>query len=97
MAPPWFTCDSRRRDYDWTARSLNAQSAAADSPRPGVPGRAGTLTTPMRITEDHAAHLRKHGFVVVRGFLTPEEVRAAKANLLQYVPTAEELAATPHR
>jgi hypothetical protein len=51
----------------------------------------------LRITEDHAAQLRKHGFVVVRSFLTPDEIRAAEANLLQYVPTAEELAATPHR
>src|SRR6476659_1696100 len=51
----------------------------------------------MRITQEHADHLHRHGFVVVRGFLTPEEIRAAKANLLQYVPTAEELAATPHR
>ena len=51
----------------------------------------------MRITEDHADQLRRHGFVVVRGFLTPQEVAAARANLLQYVPTAEELAATPQR
>src|SRR3954468_3576806 len=51
----------------------------------------------MSITPDHTAHLLRHGFVVVRGFLTPDEVKAAKANLLQYVPTAEELSATPHR
>src|SRR5215216_5336016 len=51
----------------------------------------------MRITEDHTAHLHRHGFVVVRGLLKTDEIRAATANLLQYVPTAEELAATPHR
>jgi hypothetical protein len=51
----------------------------------------------MHISPEHTAHLLRHGFVVVRNFLTPDEIQAAKANLLQYVPTAEELAATPHR
>src|SRR4051794_20389677 len=51
----------------------------------------------MPISPDLTAHLLRHGFVVVRGFLAPDEVAAAKANLLQYVPTAEELTATPHR
>ncbi len=51
----------------------------------------------MRLPSDHTDHLLRHGYTVVRGFLTPNEVAAARANLLQYVPTAEELAATPHR
>ena len=51
----------------------------------------------MRITDEHAAQLRDDGFVVVRGFLSPTEVAAARGHALQYFPTAEELSATPQR
>ena len=51
----------------------------------------------MRITDQHLEHWVEHGYVVVEPFLTPEELKAARANLLRYVPTAEELAATPER
>jgi ectoine hydroxylase-related dioxygenase (phytanoyl-CoA dioxygenase family) len=51
----------------------------------------------MRITESHLAHLTRHGYAIVANFLTRDELAAAEANLLQYVPTAEELAATPQR
>lgn len=34
---------------------------------------------------------------MVRGFLEPGELSAARANMLRYVPTPEELAATPER
>src|SRR4051812_45093439 len=52
---------------------------------------------PMRITQTHTQHLLRHGYVIVPSFLTSDELSAARANLLQYVPTAEELAATPQR
>jgi ectoine hydroxylase-related dioxygenase (phytanoyl-CoA dioxygenase family) len=51
----------------------------------------------LRITEEHAERLRRHGYVIVPGFLAGEELAAARANMLRYVPTAEELAATPER
>ncbi len=51
----------------------------------------------MRITQKHGENLLRHGFVIVPNFLTGDELDAARANLLRYVPTAEELAATPER
>ena len=51
----------------------------------------------MRITADHTARLLRHGYVIVPGFLTGDELAAARENMLRYVPTAEELAATPER
>ncbi|MDB5332199.1 MAG: hypothetical protein JWP03_3350 [Phycisphaerales bacterium] len=51
----------------------------------------------MRISDEHLEHLIQHGYAVVPNFLTPEELAAARRNMLRYVPTAEELAATPER
>ncbi|HWE04887.1 MAG TPA: phytanoyl-CoA dioxygenase family protein [Tepidisphaeraceae bacterium] len=51
----------------------------------------------MRITDAHLDHLVKHGFVLVPDFLTREEIIGARENMLRYVPTPEELAATPER
>lgn len=51
----------------------------------------------MRITDAHLAHLRRHGYVFVPDFLTTNEIRGAMSNMLRYVPTPEELAATPER
>ncbi len=51
----------------------------------------------MRITDSHLQHLQRHGYVLVPDFLTPAEIAGAKQNMLRYVPTAEELAATPER
>src|SRR3954470_19463469 len=51
----------------------------------------------MPITDAHLEQLTRHGYAVVPGFLAPDELAAAKTNLLQYVPTAQELAATPQR
>ncbi|HZN67008.1 MAG TPA: phytanoyl-CoA dioxygenase family protein [Tepidisphaeraceae bacterium] len=51
----------------------------------------------MRITQEHADRLVRDGFVVVQKFLAPAELSAARQNMLRYVPTAEELAATPER
>lgn len=42
-------------------------------------------------------HLLKHGYVLVGDFLSAEEVHAARADMLHYFPTFEELSATPHR
>ncbi|HSV12828.1 MAG TPA: phytanoyl-CoA dioxygenase family protein [Tepidisphaeraceae bacterium] len=51
----------------------------------------------MRITQEQIDHYLLHGFVIIPRFLTPEELSAAHENMLRYVPTAEELAATPER
>ena len=51
----------------------------------------------LSITEEHLSHLLRHGYVIVPSFLTPDELSAARENVLRYVPTAEELAATPER
>ncbi len=51
----------------------------------------------MRIRPEHIDHLQLHGYAIVEDFLGAEELSAARENLLRYVPTAEELAATPER
>jgi ectoine hydroxylase-related dioxygenase (phytanoyl-CoA dioxygenase family) len=51
----------------------------------------------VRITDQQAEQYRRHGYVMVPEFLTPDELAAAMANLLQYFPTADELTATPQR
>ncbi len=51
----------------------------------------------MPITPDHEQQLRDKGFVLVSGFLSADELRAARANMLRYYPSPEELAATPER
>jgi hypothetical protein len=51
----------------------------------------------VRITQTQIDNYLKHGFVIVPNFLTPEELSAAHENMLRYVPTADELEATPER
>lgn len=51
----------------------------------------------MRITDQHTDYLLRHGYAVVPDFLNGTELAAARANLLRYFPSAEELAATPER
>jgi hypothetical protein len=51
----------------------------------------------MRIQSNHIEHLQKHGYAIVPGFLTKAEIASAMKNVLQYVPTPEELHATPQR
>jgi hypothetical protein len=51
----------------------------------------------MRITDEQMEHYLKHGYVVVPGFLTGEELAGARENLFRYYPTAEELSSTPER
>jgi ectoine hydroxylase-related dioxygenase (phytanoyl-CoA dioxygenase family) len=51
----------------------------------------------MRITDEQTEYYLRHGYVVVPDFLTATELAAAHESLLQYYPTAEELAATPQR
>ncbi|HXE51819.1 MAG TPA: phytanoyl-CoA dioxygenase family protein [Tepidisphaeraceae bacterium] len=51
----------------------------------------------MRITDQHIETLVRQGYVVVPGFLTPDELTAARADMLKYFPTPQELAATPNR
>jgi len=51
----------------------------------------------VKISERQAEQYRKHGYVIVPGFLSGEELAGARENFSQYFPTAEELAATPQR
>ena len=51
----------------------------------------------MRITDQHLRTYLRHGFVVVPRFLAADELAAAREGMLQYFPSAEELAATPQR
>ncbi len=52
---------------------------------------------PMRVQQRQIDHLLKHGYAIVPGFLDRDEIAAATENVLSYVPTAEELEATPQR
>lgn len=51
----------------------------------------------MRITQRNQQELAHRGYTIVPNFLTPDELRAATANFLNYFPTAEELSASPLR
>jgi ectoine hydroxylase-related dioxygenase (phytanoyl-CoA dioxygenase family) len=51
----------------------------------------------VRITEKHQQQLVDRGYVIVPNFLDAEELRDATANMLQYFPTADELAASLQR
>src|SRR5438105_6782195 len=51
----------------------------------------------VRITQQQIDQYLKHGYVIVPNFLTPTELSAARENMLRYVPTAEELSASPER
>jgi hypothetical protein len=51
----------------------------------------------VRITQKHQDSLLRHGYVIVPNFLTADELSAAHENMLRYVPTADELEATPER
>jgi ectoine hydroxylase-related dioxygenase (phytanoyl-CoA dioxygenase family) len=51
----------------------------------------------VRVTDKQIEQYLRHGYVIVSGFLSSDEVATARQNLLQYFPTAEELSATPQR
>lgn len=51
----------------------------------------------MRITDKHLNHLRDHGYVIIKNFLTPEELAMAQEGFGQYYPSVDELEATPQR
>ena len=51
----------------------------------------------MHISDQHHAELLQHGFTVVRGFLSREQLTPARANFLKYVPTDFELRESPER
>lgn len=50
-----------------------------------------------RIGNAAIEHLRRYGYATVPGFLTPNELAAARENFFRYFPTAQELAAKPLR
>ena len=49
----------------------------------------------MRITDEHEAHYRKHGFAIVENFLTEEELTDALTNFDQVVPGWVDFARDP--
>src|SRR6266571_2078886 len=51
----------------------------------------------MRITDEHLAHWRRHGYVVVPSLLTEAELAAIGANVRRYFPTDEEYRAAAER
>src|SRR5438874_1615615 len=51
----------------------------------------------MRITDEHLAHWRQHGYVVVPNFLTEAELVAIQPNVRRYFPTDEEYRTAPER
>jgi hypothetical protein len=51
----------------------------------------------MRITDKQIEQYFRYGYVIVPGFLTKAELATARAGMLTYFPTAEELTATPQR
>jgi len=51
----------------------------------------------MRITDEHLAHWRRHGYVVVPDLLTEAELAAIQANVRRYFATDEEYRAAPER
>lgn len=52
---------------------------------------------PSRINTTHLTQLKRQGYTVVPKFLTPDEITAARSNMLRYFPTPQELAAAPQR
>ncbi len=65
------------------------------------PGSRPTVAFPaprfMRITDEHLAHWRRHGYVVVPSLLTEAELAAIQANVRRYFPTDEEYRAAAER
>ncbi len=49
------------------------------------------------IDAKHRTQLKRQGYTVVPKFLMPVEIAAARANMLRYFPSPEELAAAPQR
>lgn len=51
----------------------------------------------MRISDKHLSALRDDGYVIIKNFLTPQELEKARAAFGEYYPTAQELQRWPHR
>jgi len=51
----------------------------------------------VRISEKQQEQLLRHGYSIMPGFLTRDELAAAREGMLRYFPTPEELSATPQR
>jgi ectoine hydroxylase-related dioxygenase (phytanoyl-CoA dioxygenase family) len=51
----------------------------------------------MRISDRHLAQLRQHGYVIIKNFLTEDEVVRGLEGFYQYYPSVQELQATPQR
>jgi ectoine hydroxylase-related dioxygenase (phytanoyl-CoA dioxygenase family) len=62
-----------------------------------VTSRPLLLAPPAEIDTQHVTELEKHGYTVVPDLLTEAEAAAARANMLLYFPSSQELAAAPQR
>jgi ectoine hydroxylase-related dioxygenase (phytanoyl-CoA dioxygenase family) len=51
----------------------------------------------MEITENQIEHWKRHGYVIVENFLSPEELAEAEENIDRYMPTWEEYVAHRQR
>ena len=51
----------------------------------------------MRFNARHLEHLREHGYVHVEGFMPRADLKAARAAMLRFFPSSDELEATPER
>jgi hypothetical protein len=51
----------------------------------------------MEIAQSHIDQLARRGYAIVPDFLGADELEAARRNMLLYFPSAQELAAAPHR
>lgn len=49
------------------------------------------------VTEEHLRHWQEHGYVIVENLLSPAELKAARENIADYLPTWEEYRRTPRR
>src|SRR5947208_14183300 len=82
----------------WPPEKLSSQQFGwKRHSKDGGLGRGGAYNLAMRITQAQTDQLLRHGYAIVPRFLSADEVSAAMENLLQYVPTPQELAATPQR
>lgn len=50
-----------------------------------------------RVTQEHIAEFERHGYVLIRGFLTAQELQDCQRSAARYFPDSDELAATPER
>lgn len=103
LAPVMRTDVMGRSWDDVTAAAYAAGAVYVEAALRGWRARTSTpsivrgTSAAMRITDQHTAHLLRHGYAIVPNFLTADELKAARTGMAQYFPDADELKATPQR